>query len=300
MQMIDRWVAKRFQIEDSKSLFQKDILIFIYKQGFLYLVLILITFIAGINYANNLILGFCFLISSILWMSFYLTFKQLYGLKIDVVVDEVGQVDQVLNVKLLLKQSAHSVRYLRIKWLDQEHFFYCDQAQQTFELAIFPTQRGEYKFSPIRIYSTYPLGLVRAWTYLYLRKSVWVAPKAHDWQKEHKNTPTSANDSLDEFRDLKAYQQGDSYQNVAWKQVARGQGFFIKMFEAQANHQHLEIDYQQIPAQSHEEKLSYMMGLIEQCEQLGDDYALILPHTRLETGQGQVQFIKAKLLLAQA
>ena len=82
MQMIDRWMGKRFQIEDSKSLFQKDILIFIYKQGFLYLVLILITFIAGINYANNLILGFCFLISSILWMSFYLTFKQLYGLKI--------------------------------------------------------------------------------------------------------------------------------------------------------------------------------------------------------------------------
>jgi hypothetical protein len=43
----------------------------------------LITFIAGINYANNLILGFCFLISAILCISFYLTFKQLHGFKIE-------------------------------------------------------------------------------------------------------------------------------------------------------------------------------------------------------------------------
>jgi hypothetical protein len=54
----------------------------------------------------------------------------------------------------------------------------------------------------MKIYSTYPLGLVRAWTYLYPKQKVWIAPKAHDWQKEHKNQPTNANDSLDEFKEL--------------------------------------------------------------------------------------------------
>ncbi len=104
---------------------------------------------------------------------------------------------------------------------------------------------------------------MRAWTYLYPKYKVWIAPKAHDWQKEHKSQPTNAQDGLDEFKELRAFQHGDSYQNVAWKQVARGQGFFIKMFETQANHQYLEIDYQQIPAQGHEQKLGFMMGLIE-------------------------------------
>src|SRR5690606_40156381 len=66
-----------------KQFSQRDILVFIYRQGYLYLILILITFIAGVNYANNLILGFCFLISAILCISFYLTFKQLHGLQID-------------------------------------------------------------------------------------------------------------------------------------------------------------------------------------------------------------------------
>ncbi|ERS04204.1 hypothetical protein Q674_00030 [Acinetobacter sp. COS3] len=299
-QQVSQWIAKRFQVDSVKTLLQKDVLVFIYKQGFLYLILILITFIAGINYGNNLILGFCFLLSAILCISFYLTFKQLHDLKIEIVMPEVGQVNQPSIIRLMLKQQDKTVRYLRIESSQQEQMIFLNQVQQTVELPVLPQQRGLYEFGVIKVYSTYPLGLVRAWTYLYPKQKIWIAPKAQDWQKEHKNQPMSAHDSLDEFKELRALRQGDSYQNVAWKQVARGQGFFIKMFEAQANHQHLEIDYQQIPALGHEEKLSFMMGLVEQCEQLGDDYALILPHARLESGQGYSQLIQAKLLLAQA
>ena len=295
-----QWIAKRFQVNQQKILLQRDILVFIHQQGFLYVVLILITFIAGINYANNLILGFCFLISAILCISFYLTFKQLHGLDIHIVVPEVGQVDQPVLLKLIFKQPTIIARYLHIQWQQQEQTFYIDQTQHSLELCFIPDQRGEYHFDSIKIYATYPLGLVRAWTYLYPQHTIWIAPKAYDWRKEHKHQATLDHDSLDEFKELRAFQQGDSYQNVAWKQVARGQGFFIKTFEAQANHQYLEIDYQQIPAQHHEEKLSLMMGLVEQCEQLGDDYTLILPHARLERGQGQAQLIQAKRLLAQA
>lgn len=299
-QQVSQWIAKRFQVDSVKTLLQKDVLVFIHKQGFLYLVLILITFIAGINYGNNLILGFCFLLSAILCISFYLTFKQLHDLKIEIVMPEVGQVNQPSIIRLMLKQQDKTVRYLRIQSSQQEQMIYVNQVQQIIELPVLPQQRGLYEFGVIKVYSTYPLGLVRAWTYLYPKQKIWIAPKAHDWQKEHKKQPTSAHDSLDEFKELRAFRQGDSYQNVAWKQVARGQGFFIKMFEAQVNHQHLEIDYQQIPVLGHEEKLSFMMGLVEQCEQLGDDYALILPHARLESGQGYSQLIQAKLLLAQA
>ncbi len=55
-----QWLHQRFRYTGIRTLKQNEVLVFIYQQGFLYLVLILITFIAGINYANNLILGFCF------------------------------------------------------------------------------------------------------------------------------------------------------------------------------------------------------------------------------------------------
>ncbi len=88
------WLVKRFTFQQEKQLKQNDVLVFVYQQGYLFLVLIFITFIAGVNYANNLILGFCFLISAVLCISFYLTFKQLHGLKIDVSSHELGQVGQ--------------------------------------------------------------------------------------------------------------------------------------------------------------------------------------------------------------
>ena len=54
-QRVQHWIAKRFQVDGSKTLLQKDVLVFIYKQGFLYLILILITFIAGIDHVREAI-----------------------------------------------------------------------------------------------------------------------------------------------------------------------------------------------------------------------------------------------------
>lgn len=44
-----RWLKKRFRMEQSTILKQRDILIFLHPQGILFLLLIVITFIAGIN-----------------------------------------------------------------------------------------------------------------------------------------------------------------------------------------------------------------------------------------------------------
>ena len=102
---IQGWLAKRFRIDGQRTLKQRDILVFMYQQGYLYLVLILITFIAGVNYANNLILGFCFLISAVLCISFYLAFKQLHQLKIEVIVPEVGRVGQAMQIEIIFIRS---------------------------------------------------------------------------------------------------------------------------------------------------------------------------------------------------
>lgn len=124
--------------------------------------------------------------SAILCISFYLTFKQLYGLHVELITAEVGQVGQVLTLKLNFKQPTKTNRYLQIQWQQQQQLFYLNQTQQSIELAFFPQQRGIYQFDAIKIYSTYPLGLVRAWTYLNLMEKVWIAPKAYEWQKNIK------------------------------------------------------------------------------------------------------------------
>ena len=295
-----KWIQKRFQVNQAKTLAQKDVLIFIYQQGFLFIFLIFITFIAGVNYANNLILGFCFLISAVLCISFYLTFKQLYGLNIEIVVDEIGQVGQDIQLSLYFKQDKAQLRYLYIECGEQVEKVYISETSQIHTLKFHAEQRGEFRVPHLKIYSVYPFGLVRAWTYLYHQKSSWIAPRAEFSESNHNKYQNRFHADMDEYRELRNYQLGDSLQAVSWKQVARGQGLYIKVFEQHQDEQRAEIQYTQMPSQSHEQILSLMMGLVEQCEQQQMPYKLVLPQSDLDFDCGEKQLVHAKRLLAQA
>lgn len=294
------WINKRFQFKAEKQLTQKDVLVFIYQQGYVYVVLILITFIAGVNYANNLILAFCFLISAVLCMSFYLTFKQLHGLSIELVLPEIGQVESALQLQMHFKQHHSQPRYLWLAYADHIEQLFIQDTHQVVDLNFFPKERGQFSFPEIKIYSTYPFGLVRAWSYFFIQKTLWIAPKAKSLAAENKQQQHSFEPDMDEFRELRNFKEGDSLQAVSWKQVAQGQGLFIKVFEQHQDQHSLEIHYAHMPSPSHEEKLSLMMGLVEQCEQLQYAYALYLPDSELAKGIGREQYLQAKLLLAQA
>ena len=295
-----QWLSQRFQYDGIKTLRQNDVLVFVYKQGFLYLVLILITFIAGINYANNLILGFCFLMSAILCISFYVTFKQLHALSIEVIAPKIGRCDDVLSIRLFFKQQQLSPKYLQIRYADQVKPILLQQLNQQVELAFHPTERGRYRLPEIQIFSTYPLGLVRAWTYCYFQGEIWIAPKARILQKENHHAASSGEPDLDEFRELRIFREGDSLQAVSWKQAARGQGLYIKQFEDRHDAQTIQINYAHMPSTSHEERLSLMMGLVDHCEAENVSYSLNLPTQQLPVGQGETQFLNAQLMLAKA
>ncbi|WP_180066682.1 DUF58 domain-containing protein [Acinetobacter sp. YH12129] len=298
--MWQQWIERRFKIDQHKQLTQKDVLIFIYQQGYLYLVLIFITFIAGVNYANNLILGFCFLISAVLCISFYITFKQLHALQIQINVVDIPQAGELLLVDIYFKQEVEQARYLWIKTENQLHKLLFNTQQHGFQLNFTTSQRGVFQIPPIQIYSVYPFGLVRAWTYLYAQHPAWVAPQASLHSVENKQQQQNFEPDLDEFRELRSFQTGDSLHAVSWKQAARGQGLYVKVFEQYEDLKKLEIHYHHMPAQSHEEKLSLMMGLVEQAEQNHDQYALYLPNAELASGTGALHFSEAKRLLAQA
>lgn len=295
-----KWTKKRFSFTRQKTLMQKDVLVFIYQQGYLYLVLILITFIAGVNYANNLILGFCFLISAILCISFYITFKQLHGLEIEVCYAELGQVGQPLRLDLYFKQSQPQARYLWVQVDEQIDHILLSDLQHRYTLELHPDSRGLFIYPTVKLFSVYPFGLVRGWTYLYLTGQSWIAPRAEYPTIEQQHSQQKQELEFDEFRELRNFRQGDSIQAVSWKQVARGQGLYVKVFEQHDDQHSVEIDYQHMPSSDHEEKLRLMMGLVEQCEQQQCAYRLLLPHAELPKGIGEQQLLQAKRLLAQA
>ncbi len=144
------WINKHFKFKAEKQLTQKDVLVFIYQQGYVYVVMILITFIAGVNYANNLILAFCFLISAVLCMSFYLTFKQLHGLSVDLVLPEIGQVEGALQLQMHFKQLHSQPRYLWITYADHIEQLFIQDTHQVVDLNFFQKSADSSVFQRLK------------------------------------------------------------------------------------------------------------------------------------------------------
>ncbi|WP_111892501.1 DUF58 domain-containing protein [Acinetobacter sp. MB5] len=300
-QRIVAWMSRRFEMQAEKKIKQRDILVFLHRDGVLYGVLILLTFVAGVNYANNLVLSLCFLVSAILAMSFYLAFKQLHGLKIELLNDDdVGQVDQPFVLRLRLQQNKASPRFLRIQIAEQTLCILMKEQSQDIHISLHPKNRGLYPLPRCRIQATYPFGVVRAWTYLYFQHQVWVAPQPVSISSESKLSHQHQQQNLDEFHDLRNYVDGDTLQRVSWKHVARDQGWFVKRFEQEPNTQIQMIDYVKMPSAMHEVRLSMMMAMVDQCEQEKRAYSMLLPKAELGVGSGIRQYQQAKKLLAQA
>src|SRR5690606_427254 len=144
--------------------------------------------------------------------------------QIELIENEVGQVVHSLGVHVYFQQEQVRTRSSYIKAGSHLAIVYLNAQMQQYILPHYAEQRGKFDYSVIQIYSVYPFGLVRAWTYLYHQHSAWVAPKAEVFSTENKYHFNRFEPDMDEFRELRNYQSGDSLQAVSWKQFARGQG----------------------------------------------------------------------------
>lgn len=297
------WLLRRFAlpVNQSKTLRQRDVLVFFNREGYLYGVLLIITFIAGINYANNLILGFCFLLTGILILSFYLAFWQMYGLTVAVHVNPIGQVGRALPLKLDCTPKSTQIHlHLRVEFEQINKKINILQSPLTLEFESMPTQRGLMRLSRIRLISVYPLGIIRAWSLIYPVLEIWVAPQPLEVDITRYGFGALTSQSLqgiDDFSHLREFQSSDAQHRIAWQHYAKGRGLLVKQFEYTQRDQ-LIFDYKQMPASSHEDKLSQLMYLIEQAQAQNLGFGLSLPTQSLPYQQGQHHFRAAQLCLA--
>lgn len=152
-------------------------------------------------------------------------------------------------------------------------------------------KRGEYSLGRVLIISEFGFGLFKTWTRLDFAQQVTAYPKpvAFVWSEtqqsvdgeEVKNNIESYQDSFqpgqDEFHQLQHYQLGEPISRVAWKQVARGQGWLTKQYQ-QALSGKLQLDFQHLPAGSVEQRLSWLSYAIKDCSDKQIAFSLKLPN----------------------
>lgn len=301
---IQRWMRGRLPRCQEVVLSQKQIFVFLTREGLLFGFLLFITFLAGVNYANNLILGVFFLLSSIMVICIHHSYAQLSGLKVKAVYAQDSVAGGQARYQIELSPTtAKCYCQLELVWQQYQRIAVLND-QQLLHFDLDTPQRG--KFSPPRLMlrSVYPLGLIRAWTYVYFDLDVWVSPKPIECERNALNRiggegyEAHGLSGQEEFFELKNYVQGESLSRVSWSHLAKGQGLLSKQFIDFSAEQDA-LDYQYMPAIDHETKLSQIAYWVHMLSAQNIAFSMTLPSAHLPLGYGKEHTHHALRLLAE-
>jgi uncharacterized protein (DUF58 family) len=172
---------------------------------------------------------------------------------------------------------------------------WCDVAaglESIVRLKLPAPRRGRLRPPRICVATLYPLGLLRAWTWLAFEGECLVYPKplappefpaggpGSETQRGQRELP-----GADDYAGLRRHVAGDSLRHVDWKAYARERGLYNKAFvEPTGSLQ--ELDYEAFPGVEAELRLSYLCHLVLKAEREGTRYGLRLPGESIPAGLG--------------
>lgn len=226
----------------------------------MYAFLLIITFVAGINYANNLVLGLCFLLGSLLVVTIHYTFAHLAGLHIQLVDISDSEVGGKVQVRLQVSsESRRPHRQIRLSFAnkafdvkqpilatarpiaEQSESVVVNQIQtpQIISLWLPAAKRGKFVLPKLTVSTVYPLGILQAWSYVFFDGHAWVYPAPLGYEMtasqlvpadEVQTAALHTQAGQDDFDQLDNYVLGESLARISWAHVARGQGLMAKRF----------------------------------------------------------------------
>lgn len=275
---------------------QRRVFILPTRFGLLFTLTLVAMLFGSINYSLSLGFILTFLLTGVGLLGILHTFRNLAHVYVS-----PGRVDAVFAGELarftvcIDNRSGYDRYALGLQAGAKAVPVYCDVPALTVANAVVakPTvRRGWFYPGRITLSTRFPLGLLRAWSYVELDRPCLVYPKPHRAPlpqdaliSDHGERALAAKGS-DDFSGLRAHQLSDSPRHVAWKAVARGAEMLTKQFSGRADAR-LWLDWEHAaPALDIEARLSRLTGWVLEAEAQGLSYGLRLPGTELAPGHG--------------
>jgi uncharacterized protein (DUF58 family) len=275
-------------------------------------VLILLLWLLGTNYENNLILGIAFLLLSLVIVSIHHTYGHLSGLHISVIKTHAGFTGDngVIDLSIKRINNRHYESIELSSAVDGVvRFSLLDAAHINLSLRVPLTYRGWCTPERVKISTRFPLGLIVAWSYLYIDSTILsypqpiassVLPTQLIVDESDEIIQRQLNSGSEEFSGIREYVAGDSLRDIDWRAMARGQGLATRTYEDHVSENYW-LDWLQFEGLSAEARLSRLCFCVlelSQHQQTSIAYGLRLPNQVVEPSSGETH--KLKLLEALA
>ena len=245
------------------------------------------------NYNNNLAFLLTFLLVGIGFVAMHQCQRNLVGLELSYAGAEAVFAGQSIQFRIAVNNHSSVTRHnIRL---------YCEHGSseildlgpgesRVFLLQVPTERRGWIRLRRFGVRTRFPFELFRAWAWLHMDLRALVYPRPAEHAPEpppslisHGHRQHDARGEED-FAGLRKYHEGDSPRHVAWKAYARSGQLLSKQFSG-ADTSSQWFDFDEVPANDVESRLSVLTRWIVDADRRGEDYGLRLP--REETGRSR-------------
>ncbi len=290
------WVNSRIPPARTVTLNQKRIFIFPNRVGLFYGLCLLVMLLAAINFQSNLSYALTFLLTTLFIIAVLHTYSNLSALTIRAVHARPAFPGQQTEFEIQLERSRrkeHLGLYLKWPGSNARTVSLSDEDQLRVQLhAPVGKERGWYSPGRLLIESSYPLGLLRCWSWIDLDLHALVYPRPLPSAElpglaaEHPDGASIPVEGSDDFYGFRDYREGDSLRQIYWKGLARGQSVQVKQYAAYADRS-VWLDWEMFPGLGTEQRLSHLCYWVLEFDRLGDEYGLRLPGVNIPPDCGE-------------
>jgi len=304
---IEAWSEKRNPSGKQAILNRKNILILPTSQGMLFVVAALVVLIAAINYENSLAFGLAFMMVSLFLVSMFHGFNNLNGLELSARPSSPVFCGEDAAFQILLNGEGsrkHEALEFYFRGSTSSHAGLGQYRQEQVAVFCATEKRGECTAPKLYVRSRFPTGLFKTWSVVNLQMHCLVYPKPIAVPiKQFLDSGSNADESAlvrsgtKDFYGFRSFTPGDSLKQVAWKNVARGQGMLVKQFVDYID-ERLWLDWDMFFGFNQEERLSRLCFCVLQLGGSDATYGLKLPGLEITPHSGKQHKLKVLQALA--
>ena len=288
-----RWLDRRIPPTRRITLSQQSIFIFPTITGFLFGGLIVLLILGAINYQNSLVYAVAFTLGSLFLVTILYTFRNLSGLTVELTSASTGFVGEDVEFQVSISRPKGKGREgIQLGWLGaiaQWAEVYNSEACGV-RLFVRAQRRGWLDPGRLLIETQYPLGLLRAWTWVDLgaRGLVYPQPLFVDQPEQVARRGEEGElmdpQGSDDFSDMRTYRPGDPVRHVMWRVYARSDQLVVKEYTSYVDPR-LMLDFDRVGG-GIEERLSRLTGMALNVARSGREFGLVLPGMKIRPGVG--------------
>ncbi len=291
-----RWARRRQGLDRGRiALSPRRVYILPTRLGVLAGAVLFTMLLGALNYSNNMGFALTFLLSAIAIVSMHQCQRNLVGLQIGVRPGPPRFAGEPASCDVELSSAGQAVHWQVGVGPDSPDALRVDVRPgeiRRARLTARPGHRGVWAMPMIRITTEYPLGLFRAWTWLYPEATLLVYPAPAHEAAATPSPPAGEADADagparggDEFVGLRSAPPGEPASRLAWKAMARTGERLAKDYRSGADP--VWLDWEAVPGADRELRIARLARLVLDAHAAGHPFGLALPHMRLDPATGE-------------